>query len=218
MADSHGRFLAELRAVLEQFEKADPSGDLRARIKSLVPAYQALRKLGKSLVPEGLRLSARDRLLAYFLAYPRTVLNEKELAVVAGISEWARRVRELRVQLGWKIITGMTAKQMLGEQDLSDTDLRLDTLGANDYVLLDPSQDREAAHRWHIANDIRKRTGGAKDRVLQYLLQNVSQLVTGEELRYVAKSSEWARRTRELRTEEGWPISTRMSGNPTLPE
>lgn len=41
--------------------------------------------------------------------------------------------------------------------------------------------------------------------------------VTGEELSYVAKSSEWAKRTRELRTEEGWPISTKMSGDPYLP-
>ncbi|MEX2578619.1 MAG: hypothetical protein WD342_06140 [Verrucomicrobiales bacterium] len=49
------------------------------------------------------------------------------------------------------------------------------------------------------------------------LVENVGKSVTGEELSYVANSTEWARRTRELRTEEGFPISTKMSGNPSLP-
>lgn len=42
--------------------------------------------------------------------------------------------------------------------------------------------------------------------------------MTGEELRYVAKDkTEWARRVRELRTEQGWPVATRTSGRPELP-
>lgn len=41
--------------------------------------------------------------------------------------------------------------------------------------------------------------------------------MTGEELRYLANDSkEWARRTRELRTEDGWPIATKNSGRPEL--
>lgn len=91
--------LFELRKILEEFEKKSLSGDLRSRVIALVPAFEAVRKIGKSLVTEGLQRSARDRLLSYFLEYPRTVLSERELAVVAGISEWARRVRELRVEL-----------------------------------------------------------------------------------------------------------------------
>lgn len=190
---------------------------MRQRVQSLLPAFETLRELGKSLVPNGLSLSARDRLLAYFLAYPRTVLNEKELALVAGISEWARRVRELRVQFGWKLLTGMTAGQMIIEGDLSEEDAVGEELSPNDYILLDTKQDREAAHRWNIANVIRRGTGGGRDKILKYLLENVGKAVTGEELSYVAKSSEWARRIRELRTEEGWPIATKMSGNPSLP-
>ncbi len=46
---------------------------------------------------------------------------------------------------------------------------------------------------------------------------NVGHKVTGEELRYLAKDSkEWARRVRELRTEEGWQIRTKASGRPEL--
>lgn len=209
--------LKELRQVLQRFERSDFEGDVRARVNALVPAFEKLRELGKSLIPEGLSLSARDRLLSYFRLYPRTVLHEKELAVVAGISEWARRVRELRVQFGWRIITGMTARSMIDEMELETDDLDVDDLSPSDYVLLDTAQDRDAAHRWNIANAIRKAGRGSRERILRYLRENVGIPVTGEELSYVAQSSEWARRTRELRTEDGWPISTKMSGNPALP-
>jgi len=37
--------------------------------------------------------------------------------VVSAIQEYARRVRELRVQFGWSIITGITAKEMAAENE-----------------------------------------------------------------------------------------------------
>lgn len=50
-----------------------------------------------------------------------------------------------------------------------------------------------------------------------YLRKNVGRPVSGEELCYLANDSkEWARRTRELRTEEGWPIATKNSGRPEI--
>ncbi len=151
------------------------------------------------------------------MSYPRVIINEKELAVVAGISEWARRVRELRVEFGWKIITGMTVSQMVRVDEMNSNEIDLSQLAANDYVLIDTIQDRDAAHRWNVANEIRKGPGGSKQKILAYMRANVGKQVTGEELSYVAQSSEWARRTRELRTEEGWPVVTRQSGNPNLP-
>jgi hypothetical protein len=208
--------LRELRDTLNGFEEIKPGEDVRERVLALVPAVETLRKIGKNVIPDGLKLSARNRLLTYFRMYPLTVLNEKELAVVAGISEWARRVRELRVQSGWKIISGVTAKEMLSEEDIERSDIDLGSMGPDDYALLATEQDRDAAHRWHLANQVRKQKGGMKDRILDYLRGNVSKEVTGEELRYVAKGSEWARRVRELRTEDGFPISTKMSGNPHL--
>ena len=209
--------LSELRKILEEFERKSLSEDLRSRVIALVPGFEAIREMGKSLIANGLQKSARDRLLSYFLEYPRTVLSERELAVVAGISEWARRVRELRVEFGWKIITGMTASQMINADELGESDIDLADLAPNDYVLIDDKQDLEAAHRWNVANDIRKGPGGSRQKILDYLRKNVGKQVTGEELSYVAQSTEWARRTRELRTEEGWPVVTRYSGNPNLP-
>jgi len=86
------------------------------------------------------------------------------------------------------------------------------------YVLLRDEQDREAAFRWKVANQIRKSKQSVKNKIITYLRKNVGNQVTGEELRYLANSkSEWARRVRELRTEEGWPIMTRVSGKPELP-
>jgi hypothetical protein len=88
---------------------------------------------------------------------------------------------------------------------------------ADDYVLLSEEQDRGAAHRWNTANAIRKRKGSVRDKILEFLRENVGLAVTNEELRYVAGNrTEWARRVRELRTELGWPIATNATGRPDL--
>ncbi len=50
-------------------------------------------------------MSARDRLLDYFLSNVGEVVDSKALSTVAGISEWARRVRELRNEHGYQILT-----------------------------------------------------------------------------------------------------------------
>ena len=50
------------------------------------------------------------------------------------------------------------------------------------------------------------RKPSAKDKIRQFLLANIGNVVTSKELADVAAASEWARRLRELREEEGWPI------------
>ena len=50
-------------------------------------------------------------------------------------------------------------------------------------------------------------TKSAKDRIKEFLLANVGQVVTAKQLQEVASPvSEWPRRVRELRDEEGWKI------------
>lgn len=50
---------------------------------------------------------------------------------------------------------------------------------------------------------------GAKAKLRQYLLENIGRVMNSEELKNVAGGkSEWARRVRELRTEEGYQILT----------
>lgn len=53
-----------------------------------------------------------------------------------------------------------------------------------------------------------KKKTGSKDKLRTYLLSNVGELLNSETLRQVAGSSEWARRIRELRNEEGYDIQT----------
>lgn len=67
---------------------------------------------------------ARAKLRAYFLANIGRVLESDELRQVAGnISEWARRVRELRTEEGYQILT---------HNDRAD-------LKPGQYLLLDPN-------------------------------------------------------------------------------
>ena len=52
----------------------------------------------------------------------------------------------------------------------------------------------------------RKLSRGARARLRAHFLNNIGRVMEAEELRHVAGNiSEWARRVRELRTEEGYP-------------
>jgi hypothetical protein len=158
------------------------------------------------------------RVLAYLRKYPFIIIGGEELAVVSGIGEWARRVRQLRVEFGWSILTGLTAREMALEGELPLEAVDVAKMKVTDYVLISEQEDREAAHRWHVANEIRKQKGtGVREKILAYLKANVGKAVTGEELRYVANDKkEWARRVRELRTESGWTVTTKQTGRPDL--
>jgi hypothetical protein len=50
-------------------------------------------------------MGARDKLRQYFFDHLGEVLDSGTLREVAGISEWARRVRELRDEEGYQILT-----------------------------------------------------------------------------------------------------------------
>ena len=208
----------QLMSLLESSEVEMRSGDLRAKVKALVPVCNLLRDLGSSLVPTEDALSARDRILRYFLKYPRSVVSGDELMVVSGIQEWARRVRELRVQFGWSIISGSTAKEMYSEEEFPLETVDVSAMKPDDYILLHERQDRDAADRWRAANEVRRSGTGVRDKILEFLRRNVGKPMSGEELRYVAgNKTEWARRVRELRTEHGWPVVTNYTGRPDLP-
>ncbi len=211
----------KLLGLIEDFEGKLKQDDLRDQVMSLIPAHNTLADLGCSLIQEADTKSARARILSYIRKFPRTLIHGDELMVVAGISEYARRIRELRVQDGWAIVSGHTFKQMLDEGEApidGINQLNCRDLKANTYILLQEECDREAAHRWNVANRLRKSGLSMKEKFIAYFRENVGNAISGEELRYLAKdASEWARRVRELRTEEGWPIATRNAGYPELP-
>ncbi len=202
--------------LIENFEAELRSGELRSKVLALIPIFHGLRDLGKALIPARNASAARDRILYYFRKYPETIINGDELLVVAGIQEYARRLRELRVQFGWAIVSGVTIKEMVAveAEEVPDT---LKGMKPNEYILLSAVEDRDAAHRWYVANAIRKESGSVRSKILKFLRANVGRGVTNEEIRYVAgDKTEWARRVRELRTEHGWPIATKTTGRPDL--
>jgi hypothetical protein len=209
-------FRREVEKLIQNFGVELKRKDLRRKVLALIPIFHGLRELGKSIVPLGYASAARDRIIYYFQKYPRIIIKGDELLVVSGIQEYARRVRELRVQFGWNIASGITVKEMCEVEN--DTTLeKLKVMSPSDYVLLSKKQDRDAALRWNIANSIRKTPGSVRDKILKYLKANIGKEVTNEELRYVAgDKTEWARRVRELRTEFGWPIATKTTGIPDL--
>lgn len=202
--------------LIASFENQLNGDDLRKKVLALVPIFAGLRDLGKSLIPTDIR-SARNRIIYYFGKYPGVVVEGNELLVVSGIQDYPRRIRELRVQLGWSIASGVTMKDI---QEAEDGDIidEYKNMKPDEYVLLSVEQDRDAAHRWNVANSIRRQNKSIQHKILEFLRANVGRGVTGEELRYVANNkTEWARRVRELRTEQGWPIATKTTGRPDLP-
>jgi hypothetical protein len=209
--------------LLTNFASELRKDNLRAKVLALVPAFHKLKDLGSSLIPKAEASSAQERIITYLRRYPKTVVDGDELMVVSGIGEWARRVRELRVQFGWWISSGVTFAEM-AEAQAEDVAPLIELLGVDpteigpdQYVLMREDQDRDAAYRWNLLNTIRRKKLSIKDRIIDYFRKNVGAEITGDELRYLAgDKKEWARRIRELRTEDGWPIVTKNNGREDL--
>lgn len=131
---------------------------------------------------------AKSRILTYLLARTGQTVAGEELAEVSGIQEWARRVRELRVEDGYAITK----------------------VGARSYRLESDQPDLDRAAAWKTASVIRRRKGSAKERIEAFLEARVGTVVDREQIDYVARISEAARRVRELRDEHGWPINSHI--------
>ncbi len=135
----------------------------------------------------------RYKVLVYLQAHAGEDVSGEELAVVSGIQEWARRLRELRVEFGYDII------------EVAD----------GVYRLLDTEPDEKRAEQWRIANTIRRKPGSATDRIKAFFTEFQGAIVNRDQIDYVAKIKEGVRRVRELRDEQGWPINSHID-EPTL--
>ena len=130
---------------------------------------------------------AKWKMLTYLQAHANDWVWGDELKAVAGIGEWARRVRELKIEDGWAI-------EEEGQR----------------YRLKSLDRNEEDASIWSIMNSIRRRPGSAKDRIAALLEARVGKVLTRDEMDYVAKIKEGSRRWRELRELEGWPIESHI--------
>lgn len=202
------RLISRIDRQLDTFGKSRSGLSLREKVKCLVDIQEKFKELGISVVAESGLTSraARERIRLYLIEYVGNVIEGAELAVVAGISDYPRRIRELRHEQGYQVASGASP----------DPDTGID-LKPDQYLLVTPHPDKDAARRWHVANRIRRGPGGSQHRILSFLTENVGKIITTEELAYVARDArEFARRIRELRTEQGYPIATRFTGRPDL--
>lgn len=198
-------------------EELDQASDIADAIRVMRDVQSLIRDTAACLFPER---SARARLRRYLRDNVGSPVSTGELEVVGAISEYARRIRELRVEEGFQIYNGETVKAMIEDGELTQSILGVpsDTIGVTDYILMHSEPDSATAERWGIANQCRALPMGVGVRLLEYFRRNVGRVVTGEELAYVAKGRpNWPRRVRELRTEQGWEIRTRNTGRPDLP-
>lgn len=131
---------------------------------------------------------ARHKILAYLMDHLGEPVHGEELVAVSGIQEWARRVRELRVEDGYEIAE----------------------LGSSTYRLDSDEPNVEKARQWQLANEIRNSGGSALQRVGQFLEASAGEVVTREQIDYVSGIAEGSRRVRELRDEHGWPIASHV--------
>lgn len=201
--------MKEIDDELARFGGQYPQMSLRSKVQALASLSAGIADLGVSTVvrEHGFpRNAALDRIKVYLVAHVGVTINGEELAIVAGILDYARRVRQLRVEDGYAILTGASNDEFFNIE-----------LKPDEYLLVSAEPDHTAARRWRLANRIRKSDQGSRAKIREFLLHNVGQIVSTEELVYVANDArEFGRRTRELRTEEGYAVSTKHTGRPDL--
>lgn len=182
-------------------ERATEKEVIRERVLSLVRLSKGTRQLSRYHISSVTTAkAARAKILAYLKLFVKQAITADELAAVSGIKEYGRRIRELRVEHGYKISTGVS------REDLKPTE----------YVLEDLAPNLEEAEKWQVANKIRKRKGSGESRILELLKHYVGRVLTGEQLFYVAKIPSFRRRTEEIRSRGGWRVATRLTGRPDL--
>lgn len=198
-------------------------GSMGEQVCSLVEVNLHLRALGASigasLAPEE-GGSGRARLLAYLRVQVGQIVHTEELMIVAGIGDYPRRIRELRGDHGWPIISGLAVRDMRADIDSGGPGSRAEQLGRmapEEYLLIEDARDPDAVRRWQEAALIRDQAADMKSAVATYLKRARGKRVTAEELRYVAgNSSSWPAAIRALR-EDGWPIMSKDHGTDNLP-
>lgn len=185
----------EQRDQILKAGESDPSAeDWLALLAGLGRSEVGLRKLARRVAHQlGLPRGAKPRILAYLRARVGVVVDKDELSGVSGIYEWARRIRELRVEEGWSI----------------SSDQSRDDLGPGQYILESLEPDVDLRERWRTANSIRRMAGSASTRLLAYFQANIGKTISKDEVRYVSKIHAGPRRVRELE-EAGWQIESHL--------
>jgi hypothetical protein len=79
-------------------------------------------------IPREVGLGSRASVLRFLLKNMGRVVSSDEIRHAAGTSEWARRLRELRDEFGYAILTHKDRRELKPGQYLLETDVRLPVL------------------------------------------------------------------------------------------
>jgi hypothetical protein len=198
-ASGHLEALAsELHAVNAARLDADEWLRLRAQIGIHTANFnRAASQVDRILGSTG----ARPRIIRYLQLRLNEIVSKDELSGVAGIYEWARRIRELRSDDGWAIQSAVTRRD----------------LKAGDYVLELDHPDAELAHTWAVARQMRKMktlggTPSPKTRVVEFLKAIYPNAADAEQIAHVAGSARAGDRSLAELADEGWLIKSGEKG------
>lgn len=106
-SQSHDFLVSRVIELLAQYEHCSSSLSVREQTRLLVQVQETVRQLGVAVGVRGgfNATSARQRVLDYLRRYPNEVIDGMELAVISGISEYGRRIREIR-GAGFEVLSG----------------------------------------------------------------------------------------------------------------
>lgn len=199
--------LKKYQEVLGGLQGAELEQDSWLESAAELGVHAAAMRDRLSRVNKGMGIrSAQAAILMYLRKHVGESVPGAALAGVAGINEWARRVRELRVEHGWPIESGVTREDM-------DYD---------HYKLTSDETDDDLAEGWRIAKRARglKKDNGkpesGKARLLYYFKEISPRPADKEQLAYVSQIKEFPRRIRELE-EEGWHIDSNIDDSSLPP-
>jgi hypothetical protein len=75
-------------------------------------------------IPDEIGKGSRARVLRYFLSNLGKVVHSDDIRKFSGASEWARRLRELRDEFGYQILSNKDRRELKPGQYLLETDVR----------------------------------------------------------------------------------------------
>lgn len=106
--------LQELKNINIGKKKTISEKDRKRIIKLFIQITDVKKSIVKRLfMIKGKEVSARERVIQYLKTNLGQTITGKELGEVSGISEYARRIRELRHECGgWQISTGMNRSNL----------------------------------------------------------------------------------------------------------
>jgi len=131
--------IEQIDQKLKSFGRERGSIKLRDKVLQLVEVVEHTKDLGVSVIAEHGwdKGGARERIRLYLTEHVGLVIDRAELEVVSGISDFPRRIRELRKELGYQIASGVSPDE--------ETDIKLKP---DEYLLVKPEPDLDAARRW----------------------------------------------------------------------